>query len=441
MANYPTSVSSFTTKVNDQVIEPSHPNDLQAEIVALENALLSSGLAHHLKFVDATFDIGQSGASRPRDLWLSRNADIQGTLGVVGVASLATGTGNRVVIGGGAAASELRFLEPSGGGVHFTSIKAQAQAADIPYTLPDTQGVAGSGLQNDGNGVLSWAAAAQTYEVCAGRLTLTTGVPVTSSDVTAATTIYFTPYKGNRIGLHDGSNWNVFTFTERSLALGTLTSGLPYDVFIYDNAGTLTLEFTAWTSDTARATALTLQDGIYVKSGDTTRRYLGTFRTVSTTETEDSAAKRYLWNYYNRVPRALKHAVEGTNTWNYTTATVRQANANAANQVEVVVGVAEVAIHLDLIFSAFNASNIMVQAGIGEDATNAISPNSVGGIIANTATNQGGNSNASFDKLPAIGRHVYSWNEWSTATGTTTWQGDNGSTLGISNGLTGHIEG
>ena len=39
----------------------------------------------NLLFTDATYDIGASGATRPRDLFLSRNAVIGGTLGVTGV--------------------------------------------------------------------------------------------------------------------------------------------------------------------------------------------------------------------------------------------------------------------------------------------------------------------------------------------------------------------
>ena len=105
------------------------------------------------------------------------------------------------------------------------------------------------------------------------RLTLTSATPVTPADVTGATTIYCTPYKGNQIALYDGSSsWNTRTSAEFSLALGTLTSGKPYDVFCYDNAGTPTLEFLAWTNDTTRATALVYQDGVLVKSGATTRR-------------------------------------------------------------------------------------------------------------------------------------------------------------------------
>jgi hypothetical protein len=58
----------------------------------------------------------------------------------------------------------------------------------------------------------------------------------------------------------------------------------------------------AWTNDTTRATDLALQDGVLVKSGDATRRYMGTFYTTSTTQTESSYAKRLVWNMYNRRP-------------------------------------------------------------------------------------------------------------------------------------------
>jgi hypothetical protein len=59
-------------------------------------------------------------------------------------------------------ARELRFLEPSGSGVNYTAFKAQAQAGDLTYTLPNTaptasnqvlevQAVAGN------NATLTWA--------------------------------------------------------------------------------------------------------------------------------------------------------------------------------------------------------------------------------------------------------------------------------------------
>jgi len=47
-------------------------------------SLLPNPITQDLLFVDATYDIGKSGASRPRDLFLSRNETVGGTLLVTG---------------------------------------------------------------------------------------------------------------------------------------------------------------------------------------------------------------------------------------------------------------------------------------------------------------------------------------------------------------------
>ena len=141
--------------------------------------------------------------------------------------------------------------------------------------------------------------------LCEGRLTLLTGVPVTLADQAAKTTIYFTPFKGNRISLYDGTGWVTHVFTQKSLTVPATTS-TPFDIFAYSDSGTVTLEALNWTNDTTRATALTTQDGVLVKTGVTTRRYLGTGRTTAVEgQIEDSVALRFLWNYYNRVERRL----------------------------------------------------------------------------------------------------------------------------------------
>lgn len=109
------------------------------------------------------------------------------------------------------------------------------------------------------------------------RLSLTSGLSVTTSDVVNAKTIYCTPHNGNVISLYNGTSWILYESNEFSLALGTLTNNIPYDIFCYANSGVPTLEFLAWTNTTTRATSLVSQDGILVKTGATTRRYLGTF--------------------------------------------------------------------------------------------------------------------------------------------------------------------
>jgi len=88
--------------------------------------------------------------------------------------------------------------------------------------------------------------------VCEGRLTLTAGQPVGTADITAATSVYYTPHVGNRIALYDGSAWQSISFPETSIAVPATTHTI-YDVFAYLSSGSLALELTSWTNDTTRA--------------------------------------------------------------------------------------------------------------------------------------------------------------------------------------------
>jgi len=252
------------------------------------------------------------------------------------------------------------------------------------------------------------------------RISLTSGTTVTTSDVTAATTLYANPYKGNRIALYDGTSWRMRTFTATSLSLSGYAANKNFDIFGYMNGSAFALESVVWTDDLNRATNLAYQDGVLVKMGDATRRYLGTIRTTGTIgQTEDSLTSRYVWNYYNRVLRPMKR-LESTASWTYTTAAYRQANANAANQLNFVLGVAEDAVKADVLVWAGNNSGIQIASGIGIDSTSVNSADVFGGYTQ-TANMMGIPS--SFGGILAAGKHSLTWLEYSTATGTTTWFG------------------
>lgn len=253
--------------------------------------------------------------------------------------------------------------------------------------------------------------------LCEARLTLTSGTPVTATDVAGATTVYFTPYNGNRLALYTSGAWKAYALSEISVALGTLSSGLPYDVFVYDNAGTLTLQLASWTSTTARATALALQDGVWCKSGDLGKRYVGTFRTTSATTTEDSAANRSLWNAYNRVRKQLLKS--DSTTYTYTTATWRQANNTSSNAVIVVVGLAESLIDLLVTTEYQAASTAAASNGIGEDSTTA-APATVGVSVGESYAWPA----ARLSKIiSTVGYHFYPAMEFGAGTVATTWYG------------------
>ena len=283
----------------------------------------------------------------------------------------------------------------------------------------------------------------ETLGTPGGRLTLTSNTPVTTGDVTAATTLYYTPYKGNRIALLDSNNaWNVRAFSQLSIAVPATTATM-YDVFVYDNSGTATLELTAWTNDTTRATGIEYHSGVYVKTGTITRRYVGSFRTTGVSgQTEDSFANRFVWNYYNRVPRPMR-VLEDTDSWAYTTNTTRQANASTANQLSFVVGVAEVELVAEVMAILSNTgANVNTMTSIGLDSTTVTATGTVfGEVPTQIAGGYRQQQTATLRTFPAVGYHYAAWLERSEATGTTTWIGDAGDAARQHTGIKGSIEG
>jgi hypothetical protein len=280
-----------------------------------------------------------------------------------------------------------------------------------------------------------------------GRLTLTTGVPVTTADVTAAATLYLTPFNGIQLWTYDAGVWTKHTLAEISLNLagcvartqaytndpaagsnielnmaatagflvgdvvtvsssaGTetaritvvhvdthitvnvlalnhttvsplVTGALPYDIWVYNNAGTLTLEALAWTDGVTRATALALQDSVYVKSGDATRRYVGTIYTdAAGAACTDSLIRRGVWNYYNRVTRPSFVATATNRT--LTTNPAAWAQVHADWTVRFIVGVVDQLVRI--------RARILVKRGTGSgDWGMAIGLNSTSAVTGQT---------------------------------------------------------
>jgi hypothetical protein len=294
-----------------------------------------------------------------------------------------------------------------------------------------------------------------------GRLTLTTAVPVTASDVTGATTVYYTPYQSDTVVLYDGTNWVQYTFTELSQATtdntkspAAVANNSNYDMFVWNDSGIRRCtRGPAWSSDTARGTGagtteLELFEGRYVNkvdisNGPAARKglYVGTIRSDGSAQINDSYAKRHVWNMYNRVTRAMR-VFESANSWTYNTATVRQANANAANQLDFVRGLDEDSVWCEAYVSSWGNSNAAnsatYQTSIGLDSTTARFDPSASTLTANY-TNGGsqGPQVASYEGLPGLGKHTLVWLESASTTATTTITGDNNSTTERLSGIYG----
>lgn len=284
------------------------------------------------------------------------------------------------------------------------------------------------------------------------RLTLTSGSPVTTGDVTAAATVYESPYSGNSIALYSGTGsiWNTRQSAEMSIAVPASLHRL-YDVFCFDSSGTPTLELNAWDSagqttgaitaataagpcvitatntlsngdlvfidgivgtlgtnsaaglngkcvkvtsssgtgftcegmDTTgltytsggtfykipatRTTGLSYQNGILCKTGALTRRYLGSFLTVASAQTEDSKNRRLLFNYVNKKDRSF-YCQDSTASWTMNAAGYRAANSTTSAGVgrcEILTGVIEDSIAIKFLCSGANSTSSFLDAGIG----------------------------------------------------------------------------
>lgn len=275
------------------------------------------------------------------------------------------------------------------------------------------------------------------FEMSGLRLSLTTSVPVTSADVVGASTLYLTPYLSGGINLHVGGVWTAFSTAEVSLALAGLTSGMNYDVFAYWTGAVVALELsTAWATDVTRTTALVRQNGILVKSGDTTRLFVGTIRASSATTTEDSDLQRFVWNHFNRQPRKLR-VTETTNTWAYVTAAYRETNGNTANAFEYVTGDAAVLLEADALSIAVGGGGAApVASGVGIDSV------TVSSAAIRAAGVDAGAPNglpSSYVGYPGLGYHKITWLEYGAAA--MVFAGDNGDPTTTQAGMTGEISG
>ncbi len=348
--------------------------------------------------------------------------------------------------------------------VDGTATSGYVPTSTVPTTRPAWQ--APSGGPGGGTVIPS------QNDLC---LSLTSATPITASDVTSGSTLYWTPFRGTHCSTYDSGTWADHTSAEISLDLSKgganpLTSGSLYDVFAYFAGGVLKTDLgPAWASSTARGTGagtteLQRQDGVWTNKqgvtglihGDTIAanngKYLGTIRATSTSATADSGGgtsnkvggQRFLWNYYHRVRRTLS-VLETDASWLYPTASYRIANGATAptNCVEIVVGLAEVELDLHLIVFALqsSATETGISVSIGEDSATVPASGVVGqkGIFSATGGDFYQNIHAKLRKYPAIGYHYYSWLELG---GTNVrFYGNNGDSTQMQDGMVGDIEG
>ncbi len=304
----------------------------------------------------------------------------------------------------------------------------------------DGNQIVAQSVRTEGMAALTEALGVETPLVCEGRLTLAAGNAAPAVDVVAAGTVYFTPYRGSRIALYvPGAGWRVRLFNELALSLSGLAATRCYDVFVGDQGGALAMEVVAWSNPTTRAVELGVQDGVLVRDSRPHQRYLGTLYLLASGQGEDSAARRFVWNYYNRLARPLLYSSDTAN-WTYNVNAWRQANGNSAARVELVVGVPEEALDLQLAAKVMlaNVSNAEAAQAIGVNSASAPAAAGMGQYLCRF----GGTTQMTISgvtrlvHLPRPGWSYYTWLERSYNGNNTFFGTDN-----CQSGLTGWVLG
>ena len=225
---------------------------------------------------------------------------------------------------------------------------------------------------------ISGTAVSVTYDAVPtpqGRLSANSTNPVDDGAVaTARTTIYYHPYVGNLCPNYNGTTWDVLTIAGAGISLalesnasntGYHQSGKNFDLYLYNDSGTTRLVTgPAWTSDIARAQAISRFGGMLTNSGSQTVRYgtgtaatttmaanrgtyLGTFRATAGGSTQyyvgekgtpPVAAVLGLWNFYNQ-RRISKTNTDTGVSYTFGSGSTRQVRNASTLRLSRVVGI------------------------------------------------------------------------------------------------------
>ncbi len=275
-----------------------------------------------------------------------------------------------------------------------------------------------------------------------GYLTLTSGVPIIPSDVTAATSVFYTTYVGNLVPIYNGSSFIPTVFTELTLALNAAHAASNiYDVFVFNNVGVPTIVTgPSWSAGTggnitagscARGTgaggaALTRINGILTNTVQITGRngattytinanlatYVGslfmdgTNGQISNYVSFGQSRKWGVWNAYNRKQLFIKCG-DPTASWTTAPVTWRQSRGDATNFIQIFSGLAEE--QFDLRFTQMATSSVGVstsdaQIGIGYNSTTVLSGREGQQLFISTGNNTLRTTmSAEYNAPPALG--------------------------------------
>lgn len=328
----------------------------------------------------------------------------------------------------------FELLNDSSGDITLDGSGSQTVDGDASVTVP-----AGTGarVRTDGS---NWFTGGQNFQrtliVPQGRLTPVSATPVIAANA-AVTSLFYTFFVGNLIPIPNGTLFNVREFSELTLTLVSAhAASTIYDVFIFDNSGTLTIGTgPAWTNSAAGAgsrgtgagtTELERLKGMFVNKVSMTARNGSTTYTVDaksgiyvgsifidtvagqvTCHVDFGQARKWgVWNAYNRKQVFLKGG-DSTASWTTATTNFAQSRADANNFVHVFSGLPEEAFDLrftQMVTSAVGVSTSDAQIGLGYNSTSVLSGREGQHLFTSAGNNTLRSTiNAEYNAPPALG--------------------------------------
>jgi hypothetical protein len=267
-----------------------------------------------------------------------------------------------------------------------------------------------------------------------GRLSLESGVPVSTTSQTNKTMLYYVLMAGKLVRLYTGTAWVIRSInSELSLDVSGFTASTMYDIFLYDNAGTPALD----SASTNRTTNLPFFEGVMTKSGDTTRLYIGSIYMDSGSKLQETTSISSIFNMYNPVKKRL-YCFDTTDSYTYSTTTMRAAHEDTTDgigRVSCVVGysVNSVSVRRRQMFSNDTAT-VVATIGIGIDSTS-VNSAQIGLATQVSSANFLAFAECEYAGYLGVGYHYIQQLEKGGDAGVTTWFGD----AGVSNRQSGMI--
>lgn len=257
-------------------------------------------------------------------------------------------------------------------------------------------------------GVWSPGISVVTQIVPQGRLTLQSGVPVMTTTSSGHTSLFYTPYFGNKVPIWNGGAVStmavisclpelIASTVDTTKSPGPLVANKLNDWFIWNDAGTVRLSHGPdWTNDTTRQDALARVEGILLNTVAITngpaapgvatgQRSAGTY--VGTTISNASAQLDWIyggratppiagwfgiWNMYNRA-QLNSLLGEMTGSWTYSSNVPRQINGQANAKFTFVSGMAEDNFTGTTNSNTVNGAGGEILTGVGYDSITALS--------------------------------------------------------------------